>query len=104
MQGWEFALLLKIAHFKERPWAICSHHSLKKSEFKQIAKKMSDSLKKNHIFVCFDSFYFLALVALYKRATMSDSLLLLFTKERQERVTIFHEQIALLLTKKQAIP
>ena len=28
-----FALSLKIAHFKERLWAICSRRSLQKSEF-----------------------------------------------------------------------
>ena len=32
-----FALLLKIAHIKERLWAICSRHSLKKSYCEQIA-------------------------------------------------------------------
>ena len=32
-----FALLLKIAHFNERPWAICSHRSFVKSDHEQIA-------------------------------------------------------------------
>ena len=39
-----------------------------------------------------------AAIALYKKATMSDLLGLLMTKERRERFILFHEQIALLLT------
>ena len=46
LQGWEFALLHKIAHFKEQPWAICSRCSLLKIDHEQIS-----------------------LFALYKRAT-----------------------------------
>ena len=46
-----FGLLLKIAHIKEQLWAICSRHSLKKSRRERIA-----------------------LVAIYKRATVSKSL------------------------------
>ena len=37
-----------------------------------------------------------------KRATMSDSLRSLMTKERQERFALFHKRIALSLTKKRA--
>ena len=42
-QGWDFAhlllaLLLKIAHFKERLWAICSDRSWQKSDYEQIAQ------------------------------------------------------------------
>ena len=40
-----------------------------------------------------------ALVALYKRATVSDSLMLLMTKERWERFALFHDRITLWLTK-----
>ena len=65
-QSWEcalllFAYLLKIALLKVRPWAIPSHRSFKKSEPARIA-----------------------LVALYKRATMRKLLLLLFLKEQHE--------------------
>ena len=42
----------------------------------------------------------IASIALYKRATMSDLLRLLMTKERQEQFSLFHELIALSLTKK----
>ena len=64
MQGWEFALSLlaflqKITYIIERLWAICSGHSLKKNNGKQIA-----------------------LVALNKRVTMSDSLRSFMTNER----------------------
>ena len=45
-----YVLTLKIAHIKERLWAICSRHSLKKNDCERIA------------------------LALYKRATMSESL------------------------------
>ena len=67
-QGWKlcssfahslFALLVKITHFKERLWAIRSCRSFKKSNPEQIA-----------------------LIAFYKRATVSKLLLSLFTKER----------------------
>ena len=51
-----FALSLKIAHFKERPWAIHSHRSLQKNDHEQFAQ-----------------------VVLYKRAIVSDSL---FKKEQ----------------------
>ena len=54
-----FAHLLKIALFKERPSAIRSHHSLKRSDGGQIA-----------------------LVSLLKRANVSKSLLSLFKKEQ----------------------
>ena len=64
MQGWEFALSLlaflqKITYIIERLWAICSGHSLKKNNGKQIA-----------------------LVALNKRVTVSDSLRSFMTNER----------------------
>ena len=58
------------------PRAICSYHSLQKSHCERIAP-----------------------IALYKRATVSVSLKSLMTKERQERFALFHERIALLLTK-----
>ena len=45
-QGWEFALSLKIAHFKERPWAICSRRSLQKSDVSGFATDVSKSLSK----------------------------------------------------------
>ena len=54
-----FPLSLKIAHIKDGLWVIRSRHPWKKSNHEQIA-----------------------LVALSKRATMSDSLRLLRTKER----------------------
>ena len=37
-----FALLLKIAHFKERPWAICSLRSLQKSNRERFAQVARD--------------------------------------------------------------
>ena len=42
-------------------------------------------------------------VALYKRATMSNSLWSLMTKEGRERFAFFHEKIALSLTKNKRI-
>ena len=42
-------------------------------------------------------------VALYKRATVSDSLRSLMTKERWEGFALFHKRIALLLTKNEQI-
>ena len=42
-----------------------------------------------------------ALVALYKRVTMSDSLRLLMTKEWREQFTLFHKRINLLLFRSQ---
>ena len=44
-----------------------------------------------------------AQVAHDKRATLSNSLTSLFTKERQERITLFHERITLSLTKNERI-
>ena len=136
-----FALLLKIAHFQELPWAIHSHHSLQKSELlfkkewcewfacdsseslaknERIARKeranclqrMSESLEKFVFLYVFDKFspfyaqeqiattdhwlFFrerlegFAPVAFYKRATMSDCLRSLMTKERREPFTLFH--------------
>ena len=41
----------------------------------------------------------IVIVALYKIVTVSDSLTLLFTKERWKRFALFHAQIALSLTK-----
>ena len=134
-QGWEFALSLirsfahslfalslKIAHFKEGPWAILSCRSLQKSKlllslFKKeqcelfahdssegLAIKWAIRSKNSYFSYVFDSFPLLfllksellpslfahllffkerlkqfALVALYKRATMSDSLKSLMT-------------------------
>ena len=54
-----FVNLLKVAHFKEQQGVICSCHYLKKTDQEQIA-----------------------LVALRKRATGSEWLLVLFKKER----------------------
>ena len=62
MQGWKFvlfALWIKIAQIKERPWAICSGCSWKKSDLERIAQ-----------------------VALNKRATVSDLLKSLFCHEQ----------------------
>ena len=75
-QGWEFALLLftlslKIALLKERPWAIRSRHSFKKSDRKQIA-----------------------LVALYKRVTRANHSLI---KSGVSDSLVFWERIALPL-------
>ena len=42
-------------------------------------------------------------VALYKKATRSDSLRSLMTKERRECFALFHEQIVHLLTKNEGI-
>ena len=57
--------------------AIHSHPSLQKSNHEQID-----------------------LVALYKRVTMSDSLLSFLPKEQQEGWALFHDRIATSLTKK----
>ena len=59
MQGWEFALSLKIAHVIERLWAIRYCGSLKKSNPEQMA-----------------------LIALNKRATVSNLLGSLMTEEQ----------------------
>ena len=59
-QGWEFDLLLKIALFKEWPWAIHSRRSLKKNHREQIV-----------------------LVGLYKRATGRKSISSLYKKIRE---------------------
>ena len=64
------------------------------------------------VFHCFPPFYAqeqiapieqqerFALVPLYKRATVSDSLRLLMAKERPAQFALFLQQIALSLTKK----
>ena len=102
-------LLLLLCKKEQHGWfARASRESL---------SKMSDLLKKIHIFLfVFDSFSLLfpflcpranrshrsllfAPNALYKRATMSDWLLSLMTKERQERFVLFYRRIALSLTK-----
>ena len=69
LQGWEFAhslfaLSLKIAHFKERPWAIRTHHSLQKSNVNDLlvlqanrSQRTSDSLEKFKFFLCFWQFF-----------------------------------------------
>ena len=59
------------------------------------------------VFHCFSHLYAqeqiapiaLRSVALYKRATVSDSLPSIFTKERRERIAIGKEQNAISLTK-----
>ena len=60
-----FAFLLKIANFKEQLWAKYSGHSLQKSDCQQFAH-----------------------VTLYTRATMSNLLTLLFTKEQGEQIAL----------------
>ena len=66
----------QVAHYKKWPWASCSHRSLQKSNCERYAQVAHD-----------------------KRASVSDSLTSLFTKERQEQFPFFEERIALLLTK-----
>ena len=73
--GSDFLLVLLT---KERPWKNCSYHSLQKSDRERIAP-----------------------YTLYKRATVSDLLLLLMAKEQSERFARFHEQIAFLLFRSQ---
>ena len=51
-QGWEFALSLKIAHFKERPWDIRSLKKIDVSDLLVIPanhlQKTSDSMKNSY--------------------------------------------------------
>ena len=116
-----FALLLNITHFKKRPWAICSRHSLQKrnmsellsSLFKKdwcewLARDSSKSLAKNERF--HEKFIFLYVLVFprfipkseslrllfilsFLKSDLSDSLRLLMTKEWLERFALFHEQI-----------
>ena len=92
------------------------------------SQKKSKSLVKIEFYICFWQFFSLsmpkseslpslfahslfckeqperfALVALFKRATMSNSLRSLMTKERREWFPLFHEQIALSLTNNEQI-
>ena len=68
--------LRSVACFLRATGVICSQRSLKKSYCEQITP-----------------------VTLYKRATVSDSLPSLMTKEPWEQFTLFHKQITLSLTK-----
>ena len=83
-----FSLLLKIIHFKGWPWAICSCCSLQKSNRERFAcKKWVNRSKNSYFSYVFDSFplYYaqerIAPATLYKRATMSNLLRLLMTKD-----------------------
>ena len=67
-----FALLLKIAHFKERPWVIRSCHSLKKSDYKYVQ---------------------IALISLYQTDSVSKSLSSLFKKEQCEWFTRYSSKL-----------
>ena len=96
----------KSLFLKELPWAICSRRSLKKSD---TSESLSSLFKKEWLFMihsfaleklairsrkfvfftlsltvydCFPPFYAQERIALYKRATMSESLPSLFTKEQ----------------------
>ena len=109
-QGWGFALSLKIAHFKERPWANNSCRSLQKSNrkrfafykwamwvirswFEQIAcKKQANRLKNSYFSYVFDSFFPIlcfkanpsrcsSLIRSFLKSNLSDSLPSLFTRE-----------------------
>ena len=48
-QGWEFAYSLKIAHFNEQLWAICSGLSWQMSDGEQLAQVTHDK-RANHLF------------------------------------------------------
>ena len=98
-----YTLLFKIAHFKEGLWAI---HSLKKSDVSDFHVIRANSLQKKQVnhsklifFNCFSPVYaqeWSAPLPLYSIATVSDWLM---TIEQWERFALFHEQIALPLTK-----
>ena len=115
------ALSLKIAHFKEQPWAIRSRCSLQKSTLRAIRSWFElIALKKQAIFMFCSIFKrdlsdllpslftkeqckWSAQVPQNKWATLSDSLRSLIIKIRRERFTLFHERIALSLTKNEWI-
>ena len=115
-----FALLLKIAHFQELPWAIHSHNSLQKSEllFKKercewFACDSSESLAKNEQIACKEranrlknSYFCMFLtnfplfmpkskslppiIGSFSESVLSDSLPLLFTKEQPWAIVSGH--------------
>ena len=73
------------------PMALLSRHSLLSHSFLKSdgSDKLSSLFKK-------DNLEQIAPLAIYKKATISVSLLLLMTKERWEHFVLFHRQIALL--------
>ena len=84
---------------KERLWANLFKRSLKKSDVSKSLWKNKQFAQKNvhflYVFYCFPPFYAqeritpiarFALVALYKRTTVSESLLSFFTKERLKAI------------------
>ena len=99
-QGWEFsnlffALLLKIAQIKERPWAIRSGCSWQKSVSNSLptTNDLLEKIPKNCIFCMF-----LTVSPLFcQRATVSNLLTLLFWSEQPERFAQINKRIALLL-------
>ena len=102
-------LLLKIAHFKERPWAICSLSLFFKEQHEWFACDSSESLSKNNQFAQFFKYIFHVFFTAFPLFLQSLFAPLLFFKERQEQfalqksgcewITLFQEQIALSLTK-----
>ena len=96
---------------KEQPWVNCPHCSSKRATFFVCFCACRISLlfpslmsKSESLPSLFAQLLFfkewreqIAPVALYKRATISDSLPLLFSKERLAGFTLFHEWIAFSL-------
>ena len=70
-----------------------------RSWFEQIAGKKNDLLEKSVHLSPFYAQEKIAPVALYKRATVSDLLRSLMTKEQWEQFALFYEQITLSLKK-----
>ena len=113
--------LLTLLFTKERPWVICSRRSLKRSDVSDSLvilanrlQKTRNSLEKFVFFVCFWQFFpFICpranssssslLIHSFLKSNLSNWLPSLFTKERQERFTHFHERIALSITKNKRI-
>ena len=128
LQKNDFEWFAHVALYKSVTWTNCSSCSLKKNNVSDSLvirmnrlQKKSESLKKLTVFPLFMSksksfpslfshlllfkerFEQFAPMAIYKRVTMSDSLRLLMTKEQQERNALFHQWIALSLTKNEQI-
>ena len=112
-QGWEFTLSLIRSFPQNRSFlrATVSDSLFKKSDVNDsVVIRANRSIKKFVFFLCFWQFFPLlclranhsrrsSLIRSFLKSDMRDSLRSLRTKERRERFDLFHERIALLLTK-----
>ena len=79
---------------------ICSRRSLQKSDREQIALiALYKRATASKLLTTQERLWAIRSRRSLKKTTKSDSLRWLFTKEQQEQISIFREQIALLLTK-----